>query len=39
VVATVTLWLRAWHPLDLFEAEAVLSVIGLGLGASRRRLR
>ena len=38
VVATVSLWLRAWHPLALFEAEAVLSLIGLGIGASRRRL-
>lgn len=38
VLATVSLWLRAWHPLTLFGAEAVLSLIGLGIGASRRRL-
>lgn len=38
VLAMVSLWLHAWHPLALFEAEAVLSLIGLGIGASRRRL-
>jgi hypothetical protein len=36
LLATVTLWLHAWHPLGLFEAEAVLSLIGLGIGAGRR---
>jgi hypothetical protein len=37
LLALVTLWLRAWHPETLFVAEALLSLIGLGIGFSRRR--
>jgi hypothetical protein len=37
VLATVSLWLRAWHPLALFGAEAVLSLAGLGIGARQRQ--
>ncbi|MGB9111571.1 MAG: glycosyltransferase family A protein [Acidimicrobiales bacterium] len=36
LVATVFLWAHAWHPLVLFQFEAWLSVVGLGLGAARR---
>ncbi len=37
LLALVSLWLRFWHPVDLFEAEAVLSLIGLGVAVARRR--
>jgi uncharacterized membrane protein HdeD (DUF308 family) len=37
VAATVTLWLGAWHPLRLFQLEAVLSVAGLAAAVTRRR--
>jgi hypothetical protein len=36
LLATITLWAHAWNPLDLFQAEAWLSVAGLCLGLSRR---
>jgi len=35
-IALIALWLRAWHPESLFVAEAVLSLIGLGVGFIRR---
>lgn len=34
--ATGSLWLHAWHPLGLFEWEAVVSVVGLLIGVMRR---
>jgi uncharacterized membrane protein len=37
VLATCTLWVRFWHPLGLFQVEAVLSLIGLGVAIIRRR--
>jgi uncharacterized membrane protein len=37
LVATVTLWAHVWHPLGLFQAEAALSILGLLMGAVRRR--
>jgi hypothetical protein len=36
-LATVTLWARFWHPLALFQVEAVLSLAGLAVGIVRRR--
>lgn len=36
-LATVTLWARAWHPLGLFQMEAVVCVVGLGIAIVRRR--
>ena len=36
-LATVTLWARFWHPLGLFQIEAVLSLTGLAVGIVRRR--
>lgn len=36
-LATVTLWARFWHPLGLFQIEAVLSLAGLAVGIVRRR--
>jgi uncharacterized membrane protein len=36
-IALIALWLRAWHPESLFVAEALLSLIGLGVGFIRRR--
>jgi uncharacterized membrane protein len=37
LLATVSLWLQFWHPVGLFKLEAVLSLIGLGIGILRRR--
>lgn len=37
LLATVTLWLGAWHPLGLFQLEAVLSLAGLATALIRRR--
>lgn len=36
-LATVTLWAGFWHPLGLFQVEAVLSLAGLAVGIVRRR--
>ena len=36
-LATVTLWARFWHPLALFQVEAVLSLAALAVGIVRRR--
>jgi uncharacterized membrane protein len=36
LLATVTLWAHLWHPTQLFEAEAALSLAGLGIGMVRR---
>jgi hypothetical protein len=37
--ATVTLWLHAWHPLQLFDIEAGASVVLTGVAAIRRDRR
>jgi hypothetical protein len=39
VLATTSLWVGAWHPLGLFEAEAWLSLAGLAAGIARRHRR
>lgn len=36
-LATVTLWAHYWHPLGLFQFEAVLSLGGLAAGIVQRR--
>jgi len=36
-LATVALWARFWHPLGLFQVEAVLSLAGLAAGIVQRR--
>jgi hypothetical protein len=36
LLATATLWAHIWKPMDLFWAEAWLSVAGLCLGIARR---
>jgi hypothetical protein len=36
-LATVTLWAHFWHPLGLFQVEAVLSLAALAVGIVRRR--
>lgn len=36
LLATVTLWAHAWHPIGLFQAEAGLSLAGLAMGLNRR---
>lgn len=36
LVATVTLWAHAWHPVGMFEIEAALSVIALVASVIRR---
>jgi hypothetical protein len=39
LLATITLWARVWKPMDLFQAEAWLSLAGLCLGIARRNRR
>jgi hypothetical protein len=34
--ATVSLWAKFWHPLQLFDVEAAASLIGLGVALIRR---
>ena len=34
--ATFTLWLHAWHPLQLFDIEAGASIALIGVAAIRR---
>jgi uncharacterized membrane protein len=36
---TVTLWLHAWHPLQLFDIEAGASIALIGVAAIRRERR
>jgi hypothetical protein len=36
LLATITLWAHVWHPLALFQIEAWLSLLGLGIGIARR---
>jgi hypothetical protein len=36
LLATITLWANVWKPMDLFQAEAWLSLAGLCLGIARR---
>jgi uncharacterized membrane protein len=35
-LATAALWAHEWHPVHLFEVEASLSLVGLGIGIVRR---
>lgn len=37
LLAVISLWARVWHPLGLFQFEAVASLIGLGVAIARRR--
>ena len=39
LLATVALWLHEWHPLGLFQVEAVASVVGVVVGTLRRHSR
>jgi uncharacterized membrane protein len=39
LLATVTLWMHIWHPLGLFQLEAVASVVGIAVGTLRRHSR
>jgi uncharacterized membrane protein len=36
LLATVALWARVWHPVQIFEIEASLSLAGLSIGMTRR---
>jgi hypothetical protein len=36
LLATITLWTHVWRPMDLFQAVAWLSLVGLCLGITRR---
>jgi uncharacterized membrane protein HdeD (DUF308 family) len=36
LLATITLWADVWKPMDLFQAEAWVSLAGLCLGIARR---
>jgi hypothetical protein len=37
--ATFTLWLHAWHPLQVFDIEAGASIALLSVGTIRRERR
>jgi hypothetical protein len=37
LLAITFLWAHLWHPVALFQAEAVLSLAGLAIGVVRRR--
>jgi len=37
LLATISLWARIWHPLALFEIEAVASLLALSVAVVRRR--
>lgn len=37
--ATITLWLHAWHPLQLFDIEAGVSIALMSVAAIRRERR
>jgi hypothetical protein len=37
--ATITLWLHVWHPLALFDIEAVASIALIAVAAIRRERR
>ncbi len=37
--ATVSLWLHAWHPLQLFDVEGGASIVLIGVAAIRREKR
>ena len=37
LVAMVALWVHFWHPLQIFEIEAWLSLAGLAISITRRR--
>jgi peptidoglycan/LPS O-acetylase OafA/YrhL len=39
LLAMVALWAHLWHPVALFQAEAWLSLAGLGIAVARRRRR
>jgi uncharacterized membrane protein len=39
LLATVTLWVHVWQPLDVFQIEAWLSLVGLTIGFARRHRR
>jgi hypothetical protein len=39
LLATITLWIHVWRPMDLFQAVAWLSLAGLCLGIARRNRR
>lgn len=36
LLATTELWAHFWQPLELFQVEAGLSLVGLAVGAARR---
>jgi len=36
LVATTILWLHEWHPIELFEAEAIASCVLIVIGLWRR---
>jgi uncharacterized membrane protein len=38
LVATLTLWAHLWHPVGLFQLEAVASILALAAGVARRHL-
>jgi hypothetical protein len=39
LVATATLWAHEWHPVGIFEIEALLSVVAIAVGMARRHRR
>jgi hypothetical protein len=39
LVATTTLWAHEWHPVGIFEIEALVSVVAVAVGMARRHQR
>lgn len=39
LIATISLWAHVWYPMDLFQIEAWLSLVGLCFGVARRNRR
>jgi peptidoglycan/LPS O-acetylase OafA/YrhL len=37
LIAMIALWAHYWHPVGLFEVEAVISLVLLAVGLGRRR--
>ena len=37
LIAMIVLWAHYWHPVGLFEVEAVISLVLLAVGLGRRR--
>ncbi len=39
IIATASLWAHRWHPLGIFQVEAMISIVLLLIGLIRRQVR